>query len=266
MSVSRKEIAPGILELMIDRPTALNALNLEVIESLISELKEIQSKVAKTDSPKVITIKGGGEKAFVAGADIAVLKNSSGDSQNTEAERFIEKGVQLMEEIEACPLPVIACVDGFCLGGGLELALSCDIIVATERSKFGLSEITLGLIPGFGGTQRLPRRVGIGTARRIIFSGEMIAAADAEKIGLVDYVTDQLNFSETALKVSKQLAERSSFALEAAKNALKAADDLDKQTGLSEEKKLFLNLLKTEDAREGLSAFLEKRKPNFKGR
>jgi len=253
------ELHPGVTQLLIDRAAALNALNAAVLDQL-----SVQLDTAVRGGAKAVVIRGSGERAFVAGADIAVLKDASGPGADTaRAGEFLRLGIRVMDQIENLPVPVIACVDGFCLGGGLELALSCDLIVASDRSKFSLPETTLGVIPGFGGTQRLPRRVGIGTARRMILTGEMISAPDALAAGLVDWVVDSAQLSGKVLELGALFAERSTLSLQAAKQALKAADASGKEGGLREEERIFLELLKSPGAREGLSAFLEKRKPNF---
>jgi enoyl-CoA hydratase len=261
--VLSNELSPGIVQLTINRVSSLNALNPEVLRELYVECEAIRDEFYKAkregsfaeDTTRVVIITGSGDRAFVAGADIPTLSGEHGLE-------FLKLGVGLMELIESLPVPVIAKVDGFCLGGGLELALACDLIISSERSRFGLPEVSLSLIPGFGGTQRLPRRVGMGEARRMILTGEMLSATEARRIGLIDVLAD--NLSEIVLKTAKTLAGRSPLALEAAKLSLQAADNLSK--GLAEEERIFSGLLRSMDAKEGLSAFLEKREPKFTGK
>lgn len=253
------------LELKISRPESLNALNSAVISELSEKLLKLESEFIESkkrgefrdDFPRVVLISGEGEKAFVAGADISALAAESGAD-------FLGQGIALMELLERFPIPVIAVVTGFCLGGGLELALSCDLIFATNNAKLGLPEVTLGIIPGFGGTQRLFRRCGIGTARKLILSAERIDAAAAYQYGIVDLILSD-NLVELR-GFCEKLEKLSPLALEAAKIALFYADTESKKVGLSKERELFVDLLKTEDAKEGMKAFFEKRPAIFLGK
>jgi len=255
------------LELAVNRPEALNALNPAVIRELSLELSKlqqefeqsVQSQIFREDFPRVVLLSGTGGKAFVAGADIAVLKSAEGAG-------FLDEGIALMALLESFPIPTIALVDGFCLGGGLELALSCDLIAASERSQFGLPEINLGLIPGFGGTQRLMKRSGIGTARRLILTGARVSAAEAKALGIIDILFDQDGQGEELEKLLKTLSKTAPLAAQAAKRALFLADTQSKEEGLRGERGLFMSLLRSRDAQEGLSAFLEKRAPQFTGK
>ena len=252
------------LELRISRPESLNALNSEVISQLRNKLTTLEREFDdskkngkfREDFPRVILITGEGEKAFIAGADISELASTDGAN-------FLDQGISLMEQLENFPIPIIAVIKGFCLGGGLELALSCDLICATENSKLGLPEVTLGIIPGFGGTQRLFRRCGIGMARKLILSGERIDASTAHQCGIVDLLISPDLKELTTL--CEKLEKLSPLALEAAKNALFLADTVDKMEGLSGERELFINLLRTDDAKEGMKAFFEKRPAVFVG-
>jgi len=264
--VKQSTIFDNCLKLEINRPEALNALNSDVISTLrviISELnaefkKSKAEKSFRADFPRVVIITGTGPKAFVAGADISALGSPN-------AENFLDQGISLMADIEQLPIPTLALVNGFCLGGGLELALSCDLIVATENAKLGLPELSLGVIPGFGGTQRLISRTSIGVARRIILTGEKISAGDAFSAGIVDLVLSLENTEEELKKFVGNIKKISPLALEAAKLALYHADTNLRKSGLEKERELFIGLLKTNDAKEGFLAFLEKRQPNFKG-
>ena len=183
------QVSKRTLELKISRPEALNALNEHVLKELSNKLLDLDNEFRaskrkgefRDDFPRVVLISGDGGKAFVAGADISKLASADGAD-------FLDSGISLMAQLENFAIPTIAVIDGFCLGGGLELALSCDLICATENSKLGLPEVTLGIIPGFGGTQRLFRRCGIGTARRLILSGERIDARRAYECGIVDFI------------------------------------------------------------------------------
>lgn len=259
------KVSNRTLELKISRPESLNSLNSAVISELSSKLVELESEFItskkrgefRDDFPRVVLISGEGEKAFVAGADISALASATGAD-------FLGEGIALMELLERFPIPVIAVVSGFCLGGGLELALSCDLIFATADSKLGLPEVTLGIIPGFGGTQRLFRRCGIGIARRLILSAERVDATTAHNYGIVDLVLSQ-DFRELTAFCQK-LENLSPLALEAAKKALFFADTQSKEIGLSKERELFVELLKTEDTKEGMRAFFEKRPAIFLGK
>lgn len=269
MSVLKRTDANGLVTLTINRPAALNALNAEVLIALKTEFESLKvdfqtavhDKSFTENTPRVVLLRGAGEKAFVAGADISELKDATGGAGGA----FLDAGIHVMRSIEDLPLPVVACVNGFCLGGGFELALSCDLIIASENSKFGLPEITLSLVPGFGGTQRLPRRIGTGLSRRLIFTGDMITAEQAANFGAVDWIFPGDKFEGEIERISRQLIERSPLALETAKRAVTLADETGKSEGLNREEELFMRLLRTRDAKEGLSAFLEKRKPKFKG-
>jgi enoyl-CoA hydratase len=253
-----------ILEIRINRPEALNALNEAVINDLLKIISELKSeflaskKVGKfrDDFPRIILLTGAGEKAFVAGADISLLAGE-------RASEFLDLGIKLMNEIERLPIPTVAVVQGFCLGGGLELALSCDVIAVSEHAKLGLPEVTLGIIPGFGGSQRLGRRCGIGLARKLILSGEKIDALTALQSGIVDFIYG--SDRKELIAFTEKLEKLSPLALEAAKSALFLADSESKEIGMKGERELFVGLLKTNDSKEGMKAFFEKRPAKFLG-
>jgi len=171
-----------------------------------------------------------------------------------------------MRQIELLPLPVIAVVDGFALGGGMELALSCDLIVATERAKFGQPEVNLGIIPGFGGTQRLSRRAGIGAAKRLVFTGEIISGEESSRLGITDYYVQSGELNARLEKLCNTLSEKGPLAIAASKRAIEMGENAPKVMALQEEKEEFLRIFQTVDAAEGLIAFLEKRKGQFQGR
>ena len=213
-----------IATLTVNRPSALNALNKSVLEQISTVLREVRHDT----SVRVLIVTGAGDRAFVAGADIAQMSKMS----TVEGLEFSRLGHRVMGTIEDLPIPVIAAVNGFALGGGVELAMACDIIVASEKARFGQPEINLGLIPGFGGTQRLPHRIGQAKARELIMTGDMIDAKVALELGLVNYVVapDQL-MAETR-KLAEKIASKSSVALRQAKAALRASFTMEEDAGL----------------------------------
>lgn len=240
----------------IRRESALNALNVEVLEGISEGLLTLCAEPGKT---RVILLRGAGEKAFVAGADIKHMQNAS----RSELFRFIELGQRVMREIETAPVTVIAVVQGHTLGGGLELALACDLIVAGAAAKFGQPEVKLGLIPGFGGSQRLCQRAGIGAAKRLIFTGETIAADEALRLGIIDYLVPQELLDATAKEVALQIASRGPEAVSTAKRAIEQFYLPAKLAGLRFEAEAFAGRFTTAEAREGLAAFVEKRPAKF---
>ncbi len=254
----RVSVEGAIAEVVIDRPKALNALNPEVLAGLDAACAAIE---ANRDLRCVI-ITGAGEKAFVAGADIAVMANMT----PAEADAFARRGHAVMHRIEALPVPVIAAVNGFALGGGCELALACDIIYASEHAKFGQPEVKLGLIPGFGGTVRLGRKVGYGAAAEWIFSGDIYDAATAARIGLVQAVVSPGELMAKVRGLAGTIAKRSPVAVRAAKHAMQVGMGTDPHTAANIEVLSFGQLFGTEDMREGTKAFVEKRDPSFTGR
>lgn len=248
------EIKEGIGWLKINRPEALNAFNTETL----LELEKAVESLDKDDGVKVIIVTGEG-KAFVAGADIAEMKGLD----SVAAGKFSQTGQRVLAKIENAEKPVIAAVNGFALGGGCELAMACDIRVASEKAKFGQPEVGLGVIPGFAGTQRLSRICGIGKAKELIFSGNIIDAHTAEKIGLVEKVVPVENFLEEVEKLAKKIAGNGPFAVRMAKSVINRGLDSNFRTGSSYESEAFGKCFSNSQQKEGMSAFLEKRKPNW---
>ncbi len=240
------------------RPKALNALNSETI----AELGQVLDAVAADSALRALVLTGSGEKAFVAGADIAEMAALS----PLEARRFAERGERTLARLEALPIPTIAAVNGFALGGGCELAMACDLVYASDRARFGQPEVNLGLIPAFGGTQRLARRVGPARALEIILTGDMIDAAKAREIGLVLEVLPGDQVLPHALQVARRIASRSPAAVALAKRTLHAGLAVDTATAGELERQAFALLFGTEDTREGLKAFVEKRPAAFRNR
>jgi enoyl-CoA hydratase len=247
----------SIATITVNRPDKLNALNAEVRVGVAMALEQLR----QDDDVRVAIITGAGDKAFIAGADIAEFKGMSG----VEGYHYIQTG-DVYSAVERFPKPLIAMVNGFCLGGGCEVALACDIRIAGDKAKFGQPEINLGLIPGGGGTQRLPRLVGQGHAMRLIYTGDVIGAAEAEKIGLVDEVVPQDELKDRTMKLAGKIAAKSPASLQATKESIRAAWQMPLDDGLRFEKAWFGLLFSTDDTQEGVAAFLEKRKPEFKGR
>ncbi len=251
------EEADGIATITINRPKSLNALNAEVLQ----ELLDVVENIAQNEDIRVLVFTGAGEKAFVAGADISELTQFN----PLEGKDFSEKGHEIMRRLQDLPIPVVAAINGFALGGGLELALSCDFIYASEKAKFGLPEINLGIMPGFGGTQRLARIVGKNIAKEMIFTGKTISAEEGHEIGFVNKVISAESLMEEVYKTAKTMAAKGRVSLNAAKQAINRGMDVDLATGCHIEIDTFALCLASADAREGTSAFLEKRKPDFKG-
>jgi enoyl-CoA hydratase len=244
--------------LTINRPKALNALNIET-------LKEIQRAVQEAkDHPELrgLIVTGSGEKAFVAGADITEMKGMN----SLEALEFSRLGHATLEMLQDFDRPVIAAVNGFALGGGTEIALACDFIYASENAKFGLPEVTLGIFPGFGGTQRLPRLIGKGRAKELIFTGKMVGAREAFELGIVNRVVPQPSLMEEAKKVAGQIAANGAVGVRLAKMLVDSGFNIDLDEACLLESHAFGIGFATEDQKEGMTAFVEKRKPNFKGR
>lgn len=251
------EVQDGIALLTFNRPKALNALNPQTLE----EVRDAVERVRQDDALRVLVFTGAGDKAFVAGADISEIQKMN----PLKARLFAERGQEILFSLEALPKPVIACVNGFALGGGCELAMSCDFIYASERAQFGQPEINLGIIPGFGGTQRLARLIGRAKAKELCMTGERISAQEANALGLVAKVFPAETLLEETLKAARNLAEKSRVALRAIKQAVDRGMDVDLKTGCAFEAEAFGVCFAGQDAREGTTAFLEKRKPHFTG-
>ncbi|WP_043884305.1 short-chain-enoyl-CoA hydratase [Caldanaerobacter subterraneus] len=252
------KIEKGIATITINRPKALNALNTETLE----ELKNVLEVLQNDDGVKVIVITGAGEKAFVAGADISEMK----DMSVFEAKKFAELGQKVFRKIELMKKPVIAAVNGYALGGGCELALACDIRIASRNAKFGQPEVGLGIIPGFGGTQRLPRIVGVSKAKELIYTGDMIDAEEALRIGLISKVVEQDKLLEEAYGIAKKIMSKGLVAVSLAKEAINKSLEVDIDSGMEYEANAFAMCFGTQDQKEGMVAFLEKRAPKFEGR
>ncbi len=243
--------------LTIQRPEALNALNAKVLE----ELSTFAEEVSNNREIRALIVTGAGEKAFVAGADIKAMSGMTPE----KAKEFATSAQKVFDSIENLPFAVIAAVNGFALGGGCELALSCDIIIASEKAKFGLPEVTLGLLPSFGGTQRLPRAVGLFKAREMVFSGEFYSAQDCQSMGLVNRVVAPAQVIIEAQKLAEKIASRAPVAVAKAKQSLNKGYELHIRDGLKQEAELFGELFNTEDHKEGIDAFITKRQPSFVG-
>jgi enoyl-CoA hydratase len=257
MDFVRLELDGTTAVITIDRPKALNALNRQVL----TELEQAIGQVAANPALRALIVTGGGEKAFVAGADIAEMAAFS----TAEAMAFGELGHRVLDSLEALPIPVIAAVNGFALGGGTELALACDFIYASEKAKFGLPEVTLAVIPGFGGTQRLTRIVGRARAKELIFTGELFDAAKAKAIGLALDVLPPDQLLAHCKKVAETIAKRGPLAVAQAKQVVDAGAALPLREANALERAGFAKLFGTADQKEGMAAFVEKRPAQFKG-
>jgi enoyl-CoA hydratase len=248
----------GVATVVVNRPDKLNALNRAVID----ELADAVDGLGRGPRPRVAILTGAGDKAFVAGADIAEMSELG----TVEAKSFSDAGQGVCARIEQALFPFIARVNGFALGGGTELALACDFIYASDKARFGQPEVGLGLMPGFGGTQRLARRIGQGLAREIVYSGEPVSAQRALEIGLVNAVVPHVELEARVLAVAQKIASRAPLAVTASKRAMLRGFDADLATGCELEAQAFAALFGTDDMREGTRAFLEKRQPTFRGR
>lgn len=246
----------GIAVVTINRPKALNALNSETLE----ELKTLALELDKDDEVRAVVLTGSGDKAFVAGADISEMV----DYDTVQAYEFGVKGQDVFTTIERSKKVWIAAVNGFALGGGCELSMACDIRLASENAKFGLPEVTLGIIPGFGGTQRLPKLVGLGRAKEMMATGGMYDAKKAEAWGLVNSVYSSEELLEVATKMASKIAKNSIFAVGNGLQAMNEANNIKQADGMELEGLIFGKLFSFSDQKEGMTAFLNKEKPNFK--
>ncbi len=247
-----------ISTLTVNRPAALNALNRAVLEDVARVIREVRHDPAV----RVLIFTGAGERAFVAGADIAAMAKMTA----VEGLEFSRLGHRVLETLEDLPIPVIAAVNGFALGGGVELAMACDLIVASDKARFGQPEINLALIPGFGGTQRLPHRIGHMHARELIMTGDMIDAKTALEWRLVNQVVPAAELMNAARSLAEKLASKSALALRQAKAALRAAATMEQDAGLRFEQEAFAVVFGSADRVEGTTAFVEKRPPKWQHR
>lgn len=251
-------VEDGVATIMFNRPKALNAMNSETMGEL-----RAAATVCKDDAAiKVVILTGSGEKAFVAGADIAQMQNL----RPQEALTFMELGHETLRLIETMPKPVIAAVNGFALGGGTEISLACDMRFASEKAMFGQPEILIGLIPGWGGTQRLPRIIGMGLAKELIMGGAQISAQRAYEIGLANKVFPPESLMEETMKFAKKLAGMPGFAIKMAKHSINFGYDLALDNANRLEVECCAQCFSTDDQKEGMKAFLEKRKPVYTGK
>jgi len=247
----------SVAVLTIDRQERLNALDPQVVEEIGQALLELEA-----EAPRAIVVTGAGERAFVAGADITAMSVMD----PLEAKRFSEIGHAAMALLDRSPVPTIAAVNGFALGGGCEVALACDVRIAAENATFGFPEVGLGILPGMGGTQRLPRLIGPALAKEMIFTGRRISAEEAREIGLVNRVVAEGEALNAAMELAAEISANGPLAVRHAKSAANRALDVDLVSGLEYEADQFALLFATKDAREGMNAFSEKRKPEFEGR
>lgn len=248
----------GIATITINRPQAMNAMNRETIPEFLSGLEDAD----KDENVRIVVITGAGEKAFCAGLDLKPMR----DISVMEAVETSRLGQKLTLAIEELGKPVIAAINGYALGGGLELAMACDIRIASEKARVGQTEVNVGLLPGWGGTQRLPRLVGKGIAKELIFTGKMIDAKTAERIGLINMVVPPERLRSTVEEFAKEIMSKPPIAIKLVKELVNNSIETDQGTGLMHEAEAFGILSSTEDYREGISAFIEKRKPGYKGR
>ncbi len=244
----------SIATLTVNRPDALNALDRATLEAMRDAVAQVAAK-----KPRALIVTGAGDKAFVAGADIAGMAKLSA----SEGEAFAKLGQAVFASLEALPLPVIAAVNGFALGGGCELALACDFIYASDKAKFGQPEVKLGVLPGFGGTQRLARRVGLGMARELIYTGRMIGPEEALRIGLANAVHPRRELLERVTETARLIEAVGPAAVASAKQVLNAGADVGLADAIALEARAFGQCFGREEQREGMSAFLEKRPPKF---
>lgn len=252
----RLESKGDVSVVTVNRPDSLNALNREVLDELGERIRE-----ASDEGARAIVLAGAGDQAFIAGADIPEMKEMGPQ----QARAFSRAGHELVQAIEELAVPVIAAVDGFALGGGLELALACDIRVAGRGSSFGAPEVTLGVLPGFGGTQRLARVCGLGRGLDLVLTGRQIPAEEAEGIGLVTHLVDEGQAQVRALELAETIAANGPIALELAKRTVRTGFDAAPATGDQLETEAFAACFATDDQEEGMAAFLEKREAEFDG-
>ncbi len=251
------EVTEHVAKITLNRSQVLNALN----PQLYQELAELLETISKDRNVRAVIITGAGEKAFAAGADISAMQSMTA----YEARNLSQIGQRPLNLIESLPQPVIGAINGMALGGGCELAMACDLRIASENAVFGQPEINLSIIPGGGGTQRLPRIVGMACAKELIFTGKIIKAKDALNIGLVNKVVPQYELMSTAENLAKEICKKGPIAMALAKAAINKTSEVPLRLGLDFEIESFAGCFATKDQKEGMAAFLEKRDPNIKG-
>lgn len=252
------EKSEGIATITLNRPEALNAFNKEVIEEIMHALEDVKND----ENIRVVVLTGSGEKAFSAGADIKAMAGMT----SLKARELSLTGERLCVALESLEKPVIAALNGYALGGGLEVAMSCDIRIASENARVGQTEINIGLIPGWGGTQRLTRLIGRAKAKELVFTGRIIDAKSAEQLGIVNMVVAADRLKEAVRQFALELASKAPVAVRVAKDLINKGADISLDSALALEREGFGVVASTEDLKEGVSAFTEKRKPVFKGR
>ena len=257
MEFVKYEVEGAVAVVTIDRQKALNALNSQVLEELDATFKAVD-----VNTVRCIILTGAGEKSFVAGADIGEMSTLT----KAEGEAFGKKGNDVFRKIETLPVPVIAAVNGFALGGGCELAMACDIRIASAKAKFGQPEVGLGITPGFSGTQRLPRIVGLGIAKELIYTADIIDAAEAYRIGLANKVVEPEALMEEAMKMATKIASKAPIAVRYSKEAINTGIQTDMDSAIAIEANLFGLCFASEDQKEGMGAFLKKEAPQFKNK
>jgi len=247
----------GICVLTLSAPKSLNALN----SALIGELDDFLTKL-DTTATRVLILTGDGDKSFVAGADISEMAHLG----EAEGLAFGQRGAEAFRKLEDLPIPTIAAINGFALGGGCEIAMACDIRYASANARFGQPEVGLGIIPGFSGTYRLPKLIGQGMAKELIYSGRVIKADEALRIGLINRVVEQEELMPTVIALAEQILRNAPLAVSYAKECINRNYDLDRREGLALENELFARCFTTEDQKNGMQAFLTKQKVNFQGK
>ncbi len=252
------EKSEGIATITINRPKALNALNKQAVQEILSRLNDAEAD----ETVKVIVITGTGDKAFCVGLDLKAVKGISA----VNGMNLSLLGQELTKKIESLRKPVIAAINGYALGGGLELAMSCDLRIASENAKVGQPELNVGLIPGWGGTQRLPRLVGRGLAKELIFTGKMIDAETAKQLGVLNKVVPPDQLKSVVKELAAELMTKPPIGIQLAKQLINSSIETDLTKGLVQEAQAFGVLASTEDFDEGVAAFIEKRKPQYKGK